>query len=58
MFTRKTVKDPVCGMSVVPAKADAHVEHAGETYYFCSQHCADAFAADPAKYVVTTSEGR
>ena len=43
--------DPVCGMKVEPATAAGKVEHAGRTYYFCSQHCAHAFKADPARYL-------
>ena len=43
--------DPVCGMTVDPATAAAHVEHAGKPYHFCSQHCAHAFRADPGKYL-------
>ena len=51
MFNRKkTITDSVCGMGVDPSTAAAHIDHAGQTYYFCSQHCADAFAADPSKY--------
>ena len=45
-----TVIDPVCGMSVDPATAATSIEHEGHTYYFCSQHCARTFAADPAAY--------
>ena len=44
------VTDPVCGMSVDPAKAAASVEHEGRTYSFCSKGCAASFAADPHKY--------
>jgi len=47
----KTVKDPVCGMRVDPATADAHAGHAGRTYYFCSQNCADLFKAHPTRFV-------
>ena len=39
--------DPVCGMTVDPAKAKATAEHAGTTYYFCSQGCRDKFVKDP-----------
>ncbi|MDF7664227.1 heavy metal translocating P-type ATPase [Bifidobacterium sp. ESL0763] len=46
-----TVKDPVCGMMIDPKTAAASLEHDGQTYYFCSQGCADNFAADPAKYL-------
>ena len=42
--------DPVCGMEVDPAKA-MHSEHAGKTYYFCSQNCKRDFDANPGKYL-------
>jgi P-type Cu+ transporter len=48
---RATVKDPVCGMDVVPATAAGSVDHDGRTYYFCSRHCVDKFRADPARYL-------
>jgi heavy metal translocating P-type ATPase len=44
-------KDPVCGMTVVPEKAAAKVEHAGEAYYFCSKHCAERFSQEPEKFL-------
>ena len=47
--------DPVCGMTVDPAKAAAKVEHGGETYHFCSPHCVKSFKADPAKYLAKSS---
>jgi Cu+-exporting ATPase len=46
------VKDPVCGMSVDPAKAAGKVEHAGKAYYFCSKRCAERFSQDPKKFLV------
>ena len=46
--------DPVCGMTVEPAKAAGSVDHGGETYYFCSQHCMKAFKADPQRYAGKT----
>jgi uncharacterized protein len=42
---RRGVTDPVCGMKVDRAKA-VRVDFAGETFYFCSQHCAHAFEVD------------
>lgn len=42
--------DPVCGMSIDPARAAATREHDGTTFYFCSPHCAATFDADPHKY--------
>jgi Cu+-exporting ATPase len=44
-------RDPVCGMIVDPAKAAAHFEHRGETYFFCAKGCAQKFSADPARYL-------
>jgi len=43
--------DPVCGMSVDPARAAGSVEHAGKTWYFCSTHCVAKFKADPERYL-------
>jgi YHS domain-containing protein len=43
-------KDPVCGMAVNTETA-TKVEHNGKTYYFCAQHCAEAFKANPDKYL-------
>jgi heavy metal translocating P-type ATPase len=42
--------DPVCGMKAAadPAKA---IEHAGTTYYFCSQKCMVKFRANPQQYL-------
>ncbi|RPJ78202.1 MAG: YHS domain-containing protein [Acidobacteria bacterium] len=45
-----TVKDPVCGMKIDPAKAKGKTEHKGKTYYFCSDDCKTKFEKDPAQY--------
>jgi len=45
------VTDPVCGMSVDPARAAASFEHRGATYYFCNPGCRDAFAESPERYL-------
>jgi Cu+-exporting ATPase len=42
--------DPVCGMTVDPARAAGSAEHQGHTYYFCSGHCLHKFHADPNRY--------
>ena len=47
----KTVKDPVCGMTVQPAAVAARAEHGGATYYFCSDHCQHKFTANPDRYL-------
>jgi YHS domain-containing protein len=45
------VTDPVCGMRIDPDDAAATAEYEGETYYFCSEACRDAFVADPGSYI-------
>jgi Cu+-exporting ATPase len=46
--------DPVCGMTVDPARAAGHIAHDGTTYYFCGKSCVAKFTADPAKYLSGT----
>ncbi|MGB3186537.1 MAG: heavy metal translocating P-type ATPase [Ornithinimicrobium sp.] len=41
--------DPVCGMSVEPGGSPS-IEYDGQQVTFCSQGCADKFAADPQGY--------
>jgi uncharacterized membrane protein YraQ (UPF0718 family)/YHS domain-containing protein len=43
---RRGTTDPVCGMKVDRSKA-VRKDFAGETFYFCSEHCLHAFEADP-----------
>ncbi|MFM2271827.1 MAG: hypothetical protein RL702_892 [Pseudomonadota bacterium] len=43
--------DPVCGMTVDPARSPHHLIHAGHAYHFCSAGCRTKFAADPARYL-------
>jgi YHS domain-containing protein/uncharacterized membrane protein YraQ (UPF0718 family) len=43
--------DPVCGMSVDPNNAEYRSFQGGETYYFCSAGCKEAFDKDPGKYI-------
>jgi hypothetical protein len=40
-------KDPVCGMQVEQAAAPGTARHAGQTYYFCSDHCQRRFTDSP-----------
>ena len=46
-----SIKDPVCGMEVEPSKAAAMEAFAGETYFFCSEHCHRRFVENPGRYV-------
>src|SRR5688572_11254992 len=45
------VVDPVCGMTISPHDAVGHVEHQGETYYFCNESCLEQFRADPRRFL-------
>jgi Cu+-exporting ATPase len=55
-IVQTAVIDPVCGMTVEPARAAGSVTHAGKTYHFCSQHCVKKFQARPEYY--TSGERR
>ena len=47
------VKDPVCGMLVVPgASKGGSYEFNGETFHFCNPKCRERFSADPERYLV------
>jgi P-type Cu+ transporter len=53
-----TAIDPVCKMTVDMTNPPGGVaEHQGETYYFCSAGCRQAFEADPAKYLDPSNTG-
>ena len=45
------VVDPVCGMTIAPEDAVGHLEHDGQTYYFCSDDCLQRFRANPSSFV-------
>ncbi len=42
--------DPVCGMPVETDNAVAKKRFRGQSYYFCSEQCQQAFIQNPAKY--------
>lgn len=42
--------DPVCKMTVDPAKAAAQTVYKGQTYYFCAVGCKQIFDRTPEKY--------
>jgi uncharacterized protein len=49
LTARRGVSDPVCGMKVDRSRAVSK-EFAGETFYFCSEHCLHAFEIDPGSH--------
>ncbi|MBB1472003.1 heavy metal translocating P-type ATPase [Luteimonas sp. MC1782] len=44
-------RDPVCGMSVDPARTPHHARHDGIDHHFCSAGCRTKFVADPLRYL-------
>ncbi len=44
------LRDPVCGMSVAP-DSPLRLEHAGQSFRFCSPRCLERFRADPAAFL-------
>lgn len=51
-----TVHDPVCHMDIDPATAAGTSEYKGQTYYFCSPGCKNAFDKEPEKYLSETNQ--
>jgi P-type Cu+ transporter len=49
--TAREVIDPVCGMTITPEDAVGHLEHKGQTYYFCAQSCLERFRANPEPFL-------
>lgn len=50
--TISQVKDPVCGMDVVPEKSrGGSWSYQGKTYYFCNPNCREKFKSNPEHYL-------
>lgn len=45
-----TVTDPICGMTIDPARAVGSSTYDGHTYHFCSRGCEAQFDTAPAQY--------
>ena len=54
----ETAVDPVCGMSVDPARAVGHSEFAGKPYHFCSDSRKAKFDAEPGRFVTPKQQGK
>lgn len=53
---RQMFRDPTCGMDVTPETAAGKSEYRGQTYYFCSISCKNAFDAEPERYLSKVSQ--
>ncbi len=49
--TSKTMKDPVCGMTITANPDNPHSVHEGQRYEFCCGGCKQKFDAEPEKYL-------
>jgi putative ABC transport system ATP-binding protein len=49
--------DPVCGMAVETGD-NPHLTDDGTTWWFCSAHCRDEFAANPDRFQPVAGSGR
>ncbi|MBI3071894.1 MAG: heavy metal translocating P-type ATPase [Deltaproteobacteria bacterium] len=54
--TARKERDPVCGMTVDPARAAGRHEHRGRVYFFCAVRCMERFRAEPGKYLGAGAE--
>jgi Cu+-exporting ATPase len=45
------VKDPVCNMTIGDGVAAGTTTYKGQTYYFCSKRCKEAFDKDPETFI-------
>ena len=50
------VTDPICGMSVDPARAAGKHEYNSEVFYFCSPHCLRKFKENPENFLNPSTE--
>ncbi len=50
--------DPVCGMTVDPARAAGSYDYKGETYYFCGRSCLERFRQDPEAFLARREGAR
>ncbi|HXQ33399.1 MAG TPA: YHS domain-containing protein [Anaerolineales bacterium] len=46
-----TLRDPVCGIDLTYETAQARSEYNGQTYYFDSIECKEAFDREPEAYI-------
>ncbi len=50
--------DPVCGMTVGPARKNLVALYDGRSFWFCADACLNAFETNPRKYLTRKSPKR
>ena len=48
----KSIRDPVCGMAVIPGSTVFSVSIEDKQYYFCAESCRKSFVENPKKFLV------
>ena len=54
----EAVRDPVCGMEVLPNATAITAEIDGETYHFCAESCRKSFVKNPQKFLCPEASKR
>ena len=54
----ETAIDPICGMTVVVARAKHVAQHAGRTWFFCNPRCREKFLATPERWTAGAEAAR
>jgi len=49
---KELVRDPVCGMWIIPEDAADEAIFKGKIFYFCAPGCKSAFEKNPKKYFI------
>ena len=47
----KSIRDPVCGMTVIPESTGFSVSIEDKQYYFCAESCRKSFVENPKKFM-------
>jgi len=47
----KSIRDPVCGMTVIPESTGFIATIEGIQYYFCAESCRKSFIENPKKFL-------
>ena len=52
----ESARDPVCGMTVDPARTPHHHVRDGVAYHFCGARCLERFRGEPERFLAPTSK--
>ena len=49
--SEKSIRDPVCGMTVIPKSTEFIATIDGKQYYFCAENCRKSFVENPKNFL-------